>query len=503
MNKFIFFNLLSIIILLSSSCSFNDVLDENEIKQKEEKVSKERNILSFNSKEEFNRIFEEYDLSYNKTRGLPDFESSNEVYENSNDSLTEKIGFLVPNEKMRHFLNKDLEIIINDTLYKVIKNGTLFANIAYKNELRNAVRKIDQFSKIGKGLKGLGHVSLINTFNNWDEDNFNPIEDNDYFESHKEDVIIPTGARTRANSCDISREELDNFPVIGTVNVSLVDKIIHFNPAYMKHEKLRLNSNHRRKFYVSVYKYDYKFGVTIGVDCKIMKKMWYGGWAHVKNWREGIYYGISSLIIRQSIKHKEFDDFMKFMKPQLNNQWKNINTYKYNTYIEATKSLKDGIVNNWVTVYNKRVPESPYVIPIIGESINNALGENKFSNTVAKAFDKFLINKGIKFFSSISSNSESKKIDFLSENDNAIYHFFCNDVQWNNGNYKIKDTFLRYYRNITLNFTYRGNGTFSDIKQDITDNDFIGEPEICYCEGVVYTKDGDGWIGARILKNWP
>ena len=41
---------------------------------------------------------------------------------------------------------------------------------------------------------------------------------------------------------------------------------------------------------------------------------------------------------------------------------------------------------------------------------------------------------------------------------------------------------------------------FATPGADLGDNDFVGKPEIVSCEAIVYTKDGDGWIGAKIEK---
>ena len=42
------------------------------------------------------------------------------------------------------------------------------------------------------------------------------------------------------------------------------------------------------------------------------------------HWDDGIYYGLSSLIVRQQIKEPVFKDFMKFNKSKLQQQWNSI-----------------------------------------------------------------------------------------------------------------------------------------------------------------------------------
>lgn len=86
-----------------------------------------------------------------------------------------------------------------------------------------------------------------------------------------------------------------------------------------------------------------------------------------------------------------------------------------------------------------------------------------------------------------------------------MYSFFSNDLTWNGGGYKIHDTFLKYYRNVVVGVSINFGGSKSNInvKPDISDNDFLGSPEIFFCEGIVYTRDGSGWIGAKIIQEAP
>lgn len=69
----------------------------------------------------------------------------------------------------------------------------------------------------------------------------------------------------------IPKSVVESFPTIGTADVNLIDKVIHFNPGYLGHTKLRFKSNSKRKLYISLYRNDYGFAVSIGLDCKVMK----------------------------------------------------------------------------------------------------------------------------------------------------------------------------------------------------------------------------------------
>lgn len=338
--------------------------------------------MSFDSKEQFRQAVESFDTQVKgQTRASKQFYSAEELYENTSegDVNGERIGFLIPDERYRSFLNKNLEIIVNDTLYRITKDGTFYTRKEYREELRNAINNIEKFRDVNENLKEYGNVKLKNTFGTWDNKERNPISDDEYFEENEDDVEIPDMPTTRASSKNgPSREEVENFPQVGSVNVHVAEKAIRFSPGYLKHKKLRFKSNSRRKLYVSLYRYDYAFGVSIGIDCKVMKKLWHGmSWGRMKHWDDGIYYGMSSLIIRQQLKDPVFDNLMKNGKEMLKSQWQSVNNYKFTTYAEATKNFQGGIENRWKTEYNGNPTKSPFIIPIIGERVTNLLGEDK------------------------------------------------------------------------------------------------------------------------------
>lgn len=347
----------------------------------------------------------------------------------------------------------------------------------------------------------MGNVRLKNTFNTWDGDSLNPINDENYFDEESDDVIIPNNqSMTRAAAHrDITRKDIEKFPTVGAVNVHIKDKILRFSPNYLGHKKIRFNSNSRRKLYVSLYRYDYVFGVSIGIDCKVMKKLWHGlSWGRMVHWDDGIYYGISSLIVKQQVKRSIFEDFMKSHRNEFLDQWKKVSNNHFTNYADATKDFKGGIVNNWSPEYNKNQADSKYVIPIIGEGVSKLLGNSKNTEIIAKELDRFLVKEGIGFISNLHVKKAGKQIKLFSEKESSIFNFFSNDITWNGGGYRVRDTFLRYYKNFILNISVN-SGKFKP-GVSINDNDFLSAPEIYFCEGIVYTRDGNGWIGAKILQ---
>lgn len=96
------------------------------------------------------------------TRASSSFVSAENIYEqeNNENADNEYIGFLIPDEKYRNFFNKDLEIIINDTLYKATKYGTLFTHISNKSELIKSLENISEFKPLSNNTKQYGNIKL-------------------------------------------------------------------------------------------------------------------------------------------------------------------------------------------------------------------------------------------------------------------------------------------------------------------------------------------------------
>ena len=490
------------ICLAAIFCSCNNELPLENVQEPQNlKNQGESAILSFKSREDFLSTIENFNPENPVlTRSGLSFVSAENIYEQEDENAeNELIGFLIPDEKYRNFFNKDLEIIINDTLYKATKHGTLFTHVSNKSELLNSLERISEFKLLSNNTKQYGNIKLIDTYGLWNKKTANPITDDDFFENDENDFLIENSEITpltrSANNGGIPKSVVESFPTVGTADVKIVDKIIHFNPSYLGHTKLRFKSNSKRKLYVSLYRNDYGFAVSIGLDCKVMKKLWHGlKWGRMKNWDDGIYYGISSLVVKQKIKNPNFDNILnKNRKELLERQWKE--SIKYNDFVNASKNLNGGISNQWSPEYNRNKQENKFVIPYI------SVVDDFFGTTnVSKKIEDALIKRGAKYLGSYinSHKKQSTQLVYISEREKTAYSFFRNDLSWNGGGYRVKDTFLKYYRNIV--FSIKINGDKTTPGASLSDNDFVGKPEIESCEAIVYTKDGDGWIGAKIVK---
>ena len=226
-----------------------------------------------------------------------------------------------------------------------------------------------------------------------------------------------------------------------------------------------------------------------------MKKLWHGmKWGHMKHWDDGIYYGVASLVVKQKIKNPSFDTVLdENRKEFLKKQWQE--AIKHNNFTNASNSLTGGISNQWNPEYNHSKQENKFIIPYISV-IDDFFG----TTNISKKIEDALIRQGANFLKSYvnSHKTQSTQLVCISQREKTAYSLFRNDLSWNGGGYRVKETFLRYYRNIVFSIKIKGDKTTPGA--DLGDNDFVGKPEIVSCEAIVYTKDGDGWIGAKIEK---
>ena len=179
-------------------------------------------------------------------------------------------------------------------------NRTNFIKNIIKDDLASGKHDsiITRFPPEPNGYLHIGHAKsiclnfgLANEFNgkvNMRFDDTNPLkEDEEYVNSIKEDVkwlgfnwdnlffasdyfdemykrAIVLIKKGKAYVCDLSQEEIRETR--GTLTEPGKDK-----------------SNSKRKLYISLYRNDYGFAVSIGLDCKVMKKLWVPGmplWNH-------------------------------------------------------------------------------------------------------------------------------------------------------------------------------------------------------------------------------
>lgn len=100
--------------LFLCACNSENIIEQTKKEANESKETVSAEIMSFDSKDDFRKALEEYDATNGTvTRTSSSFQSADKAYNNSSegDSTAEQIGFLVPDEKYRRFLNKDLRLL--------------------------------------------------------------------------------------------------------------------------------------------------------------------------------------------------------------------------------------------------------------------------------------------------------------------------------------------------------------------------------------------------------
>ena len=112
-----------------------------------------------------------------------------------------------------------------------------------------------------------------------------------------------------------------------------------------------------------------------------------------------------------------------------------------------------------------------------------------------------LIRQGANFLKSYvnSHKTQSTQLVCISQREKTAYSLFRNDLSWNGGGYRVKETIPQILQKHCI-FQLKSKEDKTTPGADLGDNDFVGKPEIVSCEAIVYTKDGDGWIGAKIEK---
>lgn len=152
-------------LLIASSCSNQETILLNEPLDRDSKANTQHsNVLSFSSKRELDFSIQN-EISPNTIRRkkveVPSrLRSSVQVVQDVD--ITE----LVPEEAFRKYLSNEGEVIVNDTLYKITKYGTLYAHLKHSDELFDYYSKLPDVSEqlITEKTYRSGNVYRYDTF---------------------------------------------------------------------------------------------------------------------------------------------------------------------------------------------------------------------------------------------------------------------------------------------------------------------------------------------------
>ncbi len=258
-------------IVCFMACSKEDVVFE---KQAENEVElKGKSVLAFDSKKQFKTVIDE--VSQKKV----DLESVQDCYlsggtifisslakdiPSSLKSLEEEeaetiADSLVPNENHRGLLNEDLEVIVNDTLYRITPEGTYFCHVDYSEELRYIANneekpfldkfKEDDFANIAVSA----NVTLIQTYKK------QYINGETFNSSTKSASVDPYS--------DVSNYKYAAKTVVGKAWSHFFGRNKYHNRYLGK----------KRRFGLNLYSYNYGYYEEAGVRARFQKKSW-SGW---------------------------------------------------------------------------------------------------------------------------------------------------------------------------------------------------------------------------------
>lgn len=477
------------LLLLISGCSDENNLDNQSLSQGQEQ-NEFRGIKEFSSKEALSY----YVKNPLKTKSLG--------FESAQDSATinSEIEFLVPDQNFREVLNKNLCVIVNDTIYRITKDGTFYTHKKHFTELENAINEVSAFKEISLHEKQLGNVHLFDTHDTWNNNESNPITDPNYFDDDDDELYVEDEVAEEVNLTksvsshrDLTDADVNSFPQMGLVKPNIVGKFLEFAFNKTTYNKYRFKSNKNRKLYVSFYNKDFVAYRTIGFDVKVMKKLWHGmKWGHMVNWPAGVYSGFSKIRIEHKINPPKTGDMIAFFNELKNYREKEFNNRLYSDFYYAIDQSKGLFYNSYPLTNDKG--QGGVSIPILV----NLLGDKNISS-INKQIEKGLF-QGLKYLQRTYYSANKKTgayTTFDESNKNVYYTTYMNVLYFNGGGYRVRDTFLKERRNIEIPFTLKDGGSIKPGMPKFGSGEIVSSKVIA-ADGIVYTEDGDGWIGVRI-----
>ena len=205
------------------------------------------------------------------------------------DTLT--ISGLVPDPGFRSLLNRDAEIIVGDTLYRITPNGTLFCELPFMDELRNYVLNTTNEIQVGTDLYKNGNIYRYDTFFGVDliDDPIlidgSTIEDINNFSCLKGASNIPA-----PNISSFPSERASKWTFFGKLLQGLGQR---------KAITANLGNRKDRRINAAVFDYNYLVYQSVGLTAKVQKKWWYGGWTKVVNWpKDQLRIGFRNVVIK-------------------------------------------------------------------------------------------------------------------------------------------------------------------------------------------------------------
>lgn len=272
-------------LLTLGSCSQDQDLIQGESRENASLVS----ILSFSSREQLELAIRSGNNRDSYGRSLAasaDDAQTQEARSVSKDSTLQiPFSVLVPDASFRKLLNKQGEIQVGDSVYRITPEGTFYAHHRDLDELRQLSQSPlpREAQQVDEERYRYGNVTLLRTFAGvtFTEDDVEEQGEGDNEATPKQQARAIPFAPSFAGGVPVP--DLNTFPSERAQRKTILGKVFYGLSVPYSHTST-LPSNKKRRLNCAVYNYDYAIYHSIGVRAKIQKKMWYGGWGVVKNW---------------------------------------------------------------------------------------------------------------------------------------------------------------------------------------------------------------------------
>lgn len=447
-----------------SSMEFHDYIHS----EKDEEPS----ILFFSSIEELNQTI---DLGLQKdSRGLQlrsnaSTPNSRTELNGSNEAIT--LEELVPEKEFRALLNDKGEIVVNDTIYIINKNGTFFTHIQNADALRNyiSIEEFDYEMEIEENLYKIGDFYRQDTFKDVIFEGYNDEFKEDYnIDDDNNEVNLRS-----SNIKPLMNSDIKSFEEVRASKFTIVGKFMQKTLAVRNSKTIKLPGHDKRRLNCAVFDYNYRIRQSIGITAKIQKKMWYGGWAKVKYWEEGgLVIGYKDALISFPYKDKLFT-FKEAKK--YHNYDPNLNLLGFEAYYHANrKKPKTLAVQPYLFEESSITIEEAkdLVAPLKNKIANNLESHGFMERDLNVAYPIFTKDRIYIYFSGLQANSDIDESEMT-------WRFAESGVQ-----------------GITISFN-GGVDEFGNIKKygiDIADN-----PDVVLHAGSFYAAGYyKGWAGYRL-----
>lgn len=193
---------------------------------------------------------------------------------------------LVPEEDFAKLLNRNGEVQVGDTIYRVTPEGTFYVSVREYPQLELVLKDSLWLSEheVSPHLYKVGDVYRYDTFGSVFSGNDSPSLNGRITASETGHTYNPQSVEMRAFNHE--GPAIDSFESVPGRRHTWVGKLFQGVGVRYSHT-IHLGNSSKFRLNCALFDYNYVIHQAIGVSGKIEHKMWYGGWAKVQEWSEG------------------------------------------------------------------------------------------------------------------------------------------------------------------------------------------------------------------------